>query len=120
MALNLLPDQPAERRLPEPFYVAKCRNELMHHAKDHPELTLLLEALEEVGRFSARMRELYLQAEHGAVRAVLNGRYGLSNSCEDACSDISATGRKGLAGSLARLSAGMQRFDGKVAEEGRR
>jgi hypothetical protein len=45
MALNLLPDQPADRRLPEPFYVAKCRNELLHHAKDHPELTLLLEAL---------------------------------------------------------------------------
>lgn len=90
MALHLLPDQPAERRLPEPFYVAKCRNELLHHAKDHPELTIMLEALEEVARFSARMRQLYLEASHGAVRAVLNGRYGLSNACEDACSDISA------------------------------
>lgn len=44
----------------------------------------------------------------------------LDDIVDDACSDISATGRKGLAGSLARLSAGMQRFDGKVAEEGRR
>lgn len=90
MALNLLPVQPVERSLPEPFYVAKCRAELLHHAKDHPELTLMLEALEKVAAFSVQMRELYLQAQHGAVRAVLNGRYGLSNACEDACADISA------------------------------
>ena len=90
MALNLLPDQPAERRLPEPFYVAKCRNELITHAKSHPELNILLHALEKVAAFSAEMRQLYLQAEHGPVRAILNGRYGLSNACEDACSDISA------------------------------
>jgi len=90
MALNLLPVQPVERTLPEPFYVAKCRNELLTHAKSHPEISLMLEALEEVAAFSAKMRALYLLAQHGPVRAILNGRYGLANACEDACSDISA------------------------------
>jgi hypothetical protein len=36
------------------------------------------------------MRALYLLAQHGPVRAILNGRYGLANACEDACADISA------------------------------
>ena len=90
MTLTLLPEQPAERMLPEPFFVAECRNEVLHHAKDHPELILLLDALEEVARFSARMRKLYQEANSGPVRAVLGGRYGLTNACEDACGDISA------------------------------
>lgn len=90
MALNLLPEQPEERLIPEPFYVAKCRNELLKHAKSHPELTLMLEALDEVTRFAGAMRRLYLRAEHGPVRAILNGRYGLANAAEDACSDMSA------------------------------
>ena len=90
MALNFLPVQPVEHSIPEPFYVAKCRNELLGHARNHPELAILLEALEEVTRFAAAIRRLYLQSEHGPVRAILNGRYGLANACEDACSDISA------------------------------
>jgi len=90
MALNFPPVQPVEHSIPEPFYVAKCRNELYAHAKNHPEFHLLIEALEEITRFNIIMRRLWLQSSHGPVRAILNGRYGLANACEDCCADISA------------------------------
>lgn len=90
MALKLSPVQPVEPPLPEPYYVARARDQLLAHAKSHPELVLLLDALDEIARFNGAMRRLYLQSEHGPVRAVLNGRYGLANAAADACDDISA------------------------------
>jgi len=90
MALKLTPDQPAGSSLPPPLYVSKARHELMRHASGHPEIDLLLEALDECERFAHAIRRLHDQSCYGTVRAVLMGRYGLVNAAEDACGDMSA------------------------------
>lgn len=79
--------------MPEPFYVASARDELLRYASKHPELCLLLDALDEAARFANAIRRIRDQSVYGSVRSVLMGRYGMGNAASDACGDIASLAR---------------------------
>ena len=78
--------------LPEPFWIADTEHQFMRDAHDHPDLWVVLQALECLREHWRRMRDLASQATDARIREALAGRYGLADAGDDAALDIRAAG----------------------------